>query len=280
MTATTRWAGMAATLVACAWAAMAADLPVMYLTPETYTPTVGQPLLLRAQLGTPLRAADTAWPQDRLASLFVLGGGTRLNRPTLPPSARDVNATEVTIAHPGVTVIGCNEQPQVTALTGEELRGFLRQNLAAADENPEVQALAGVKQVRVRRIASAVTQVRSPEAGLRAPSPLALAKVGLRNEIRPLMDPTATPVGRDVAVRVYVEGSKVAGAKVQATNLAQGTTQDKRTDDTGATYFTMTAAGTWRIEFHVAQKLSDDPEADWLVRSATLTFETPAEGKE
>jgi hypothetical protein len=100
----------------------------------------------------------------------------------------------------------------------------------------------------------------------------------LRAELRSLFDPTVAKPGSDWAVRIYIEGAKKSDGLVQATSLADGKIQSAITDESGAARFHLGAAGVWRVEFHDAQPLENDPQADWVLRSGTLTFEVPSGG--
>jgi hypothetical protein len=260
--------------------ASAAEPAVTYLTPETFEPDTGQMLTLRVNAGTPLTAEVAPWPGDQLNWFFVRGGGTQQNRPNIPATARDANAAEFQIAQPGVSVIGLNLKPVVVEMSGDDLKAFLLKNVAGAERDARVAALSGKATVRVRRIESATALVRAPEpAGQeRAPSAIAMSKLGLPGELRSLMDPTVCKPGSDWAVRIYIEGSKKSGGRVQATSLADGKTQSAITDQSGAARFHIGAGGTWRVEFHDAETQENDPQADWVLRSGTLTFEVPTEG--
>ncbi len=260
--------------------ASAAEPAIVYLTPDTFTPSPGQMLTLRVNAGSPASAAVAPWPADQLSWFFVRGGGTQENRPGIPATARDANSAEFPITQPSVSVIGFDAKPTVVEMSGDDLKSFLLKNVAGAEKDPRVAALAGKTTVRVRRVQSAMALVRAPEGSGEQPMPsaIAMSKTALKGDLRSLMDPTVLKVGSDWAVRIYIEGTKKSDALIQATSLATGKTLSAITDDTGATHFNIATGGVWRVEFHDAQPLEGDPQADWVLRSATLTFEVPTAG--
>jgi hypothetical protein len=103
-----------------------------------------------------------------------------------------------------------------------------------------------------------------------------VGKTGQAVEIRSLMDPTVTPPGSDVALRAFSDGGKVAGAHLTARHIQSGRVQELTTNTEGIANLHISDAGLWRIEFHRATKLAGDPEAEWELRTATLTFTSPA----
>jgi hypothetical protein len=264
------WAGLG-----CAWAAPPA---VTYLRPAKFVATRGESVGVCVETGAPLTAQVTDWPADDLRWFYVLAAGTRENHPTVRPAGRDTRSVPVNVTQPGVTVVGLDKKPAVTTMSGTDLRTFLSQNVAQAEAVPIFQRL-GSTPVRVRRIESAATLIRAPgTGGDNEGSGAAMSKTGQAVEIRPLFDPTSVVVGSDLPVRVYVGGSTKAGAKVQASSLAAGQTVAKIADRTGSTFFRITHPGLWRIEFHDARPLDGDADADWVLYSATLTFEVTGEG--
>jgi hypothetical protein len=269
-----------ALIAAAMLSAKAAEPPVTYLTPDTFKPAIGQTLTLRVNSGTPQRAEVAPWPEDQLRYFFVRGGGMQHNRPTLPATERDRNAAEFPISQHGVSVIALEPKPAVVQMSGEELKSLLLRNVAGAERDARVAALSEKATVRVRRVESATALVRAPEAaGEQAgPSSIAMSKLGLRVELRSLIDPTVSPAGSDWAVRAYIEGSNKSNVQVQATSLADGKTQTALTDRSGAARFHFGVGGSWRVEFHQAQPLENDSQADWVLYSGTLTFEVPTKG--
>lgn len=273
-----RWIGPLAVLATTVAAAAAAGLPVTYLMPDKFTAPAGGEVLLRVESGAPQAAQTVAWPADKLRWFFVRGDGTQENRDRVDATNPTRDAVAVKPPTPGVTVFGFDTQPVVSPVSGADLAEFLKSNVAGAKDDSAVQRLTERKTIRVRRIESATTMVRVPAGDVRDEhSAVAQAKTGQAVEIRPISDPTMLTVGSDFPLTVYIRGVARAGAEVQATGpAAAGTkakTESKTADASGTTHFPIPKAGVWRIEFHHAEPLANDPGADWVVYSSTLTFE-------
>lgn len=256
----------------------AANLPVVYLAPSTFSATSAGDIELRAESGPPTATQTIPWPEEELGWFFVRGGGRQENRPTLAPVERGGPVASVPITQPGVTVLAFDTKPVVVAVPADELKAFFRENVAGAAGDPTGQALAPGTIVRVRRCQSATTLVRLRQPGAApTPSATAMSKRGQQAEIRLLVDPTMPIVGGDLPVKIYVRGTKRAGVLVQATCLTTGKTMRKTTNPSGVTHFRITDPGVWRIQFHDARPAAEG-EADWVLYSSTLTFEVPPKG--
>jgi hypothetical protein len=258
-------------------AAFAAPPTASFLTPSQYGPQVGQTLTLHFDAGLAKDARPTPWPSDEIEWLFVRGGGEQENRAEARPQRANDNFISLNVAHPSATVIGTNRTAILHDVSGAELQKFCEQNLGALPE--AVNKLAADRKLRVRHFSSAKLMVRAPSAAQPEPSATANRRTGQKVEIRPLCDPTSLRVGSDLPVFVYVDGVKQPGAKVQATSLATGQTQNFLADAEGSGHFRIADAGVWRVEFHQAQPLTEDPSADWVVYSGTMSFEVKGGGK-
>jgi len=253
------------------------SLPTLYLTPDTFNVPTGEVLRLRVFSGQAGRAEPLPWPQERIGGFFINTGNTRHNRATIGPSADEPRAAQVRIDHPGAALIALNTRPVIVELAAAELKQFLR-TTSAADERL-LGSLPTSGTVRVRRIESASAIVRVTESdGSRVFSAAATAKLGLRAEIQPLMDPTAVNAGSDLAVRIFIDAIQQPDVQVTATCVADGQSVSLRTDPVGSAHFTLTRAGVFRVEFHRLHKLEADPQADFNLYSGSLSFEVSAEG--
>ncbi len=262
-------------LLTAAVPAWAGPPTVYYLNPGKYVATPGESLALRLDAGLAGSARPAPWPGEGAARLLVRAGPTQENRHQVQPERPQDDFVSVSVAHSGVTLIGADFQPAIIELSGAELRSFLEANVAGADQ---LKLPSADRRVRVRQVACGKTLVRAGAGADNGPSGIAASKTGQAVEIQPLFDPTAAVVGSDLPLRVYIQGDKKSAAKVQATSLAGGKTTSLTTDLVGSGHFRITDPGLWRVEFHHAQPLSDDSGADWLLYSATLTFEVPDKG--
>lgn len=265
-------------LLLCAACTLAASgQAVHYLTPQTHQTTVGETLTLNLAAGTPTDATPAPWPTDRSAHFYVIAGGGRENTDNVRPADPARQNVELTLDKPGLAVVGYDLLPTTTDVDRDALKTFLNENTSGL-EPADLQRLSGPGQTRLKRVESAKTLIRvAGEQGRTKPSALGTVKAGQTVEIRPLADPTTVPVGSDLPLRVYVNYGKKSGVKVRATHVESGKTFTRNTDNSGATYFTINAAGTWRIEFHYAER-SQNGNAGWTLYSSTLTFATSEQG--
>ncbi len=250
---------------------------VSFLTPARHTAAPAERVQLRVATGLATDAQPGPWPGSDVAWLFVRDGPTQENRHEVHPDTADGDAIAVELTHPGVALIGVERRPAVLAMTGAELQSFSERN-AGPVAAEKTRALTADRALRVRHLASAKTLIRVQAGGESLTSAIATSKTGQSADIRPHFDPTAAQVGSDLPLTIYVEGDKQAGVKVQATNATTGKTESFTTDGGGSGHFRISDAGVWRVEFHRVSPLRDEPEADWAIYSATLTFEVTAKG--
>jgi hypothetical protein len=269
-------------LAACGTSALAAadGLPSTYLTPAKHGGAVGERVAVRVESGKGVDAQPIDWPTSKIDWLFVRAPGTQENRENVGPADPKDDFIEVTLTKPGVTMVGLDTKPSVTNVTGKKLKEFLRRTAPEETQKDLLAGIADEEKVRVQRIESAKTLVRVRDADGKPPSHSAVAqsKTGQVVEIRALADPTMVAVGSDLPVRAYVGGDKQPGVKMLATCVTTGKTQQALTDSSGSCHFRIDSTGVWRIEFHYARTLETDPDADWVVYSATLTFEATRTG--
>lgn len=255
----------------------AADsVKVLFLHAPKPPARAGDSITLQVLRGSASDAVAAPISANQVRWLFVRTSGTQKN---FEPAeiARAVGAGGAIVAATGperVSVVGIDLKPVVVPVSGRELKSFLNTRTALGLETGGTRGINANRTYRVRRIESATTLVRVPGSDA-APSAVAQGKTGQAVEIRPLADPTSIRVGGDLPIRVYIGGAKRAGARVLATEMIVGTTHEVLTDAAGTAAFTITSAGPWRIEFHHAEPLARDSGADWVIYSATLTFEVP-----
>ena len=92
------------------------------------------------------------------------------------------------------------------------------------------------------------------------------AKAGERIEVLPLIAPTRLRLGADLPVRVYLSGSKQAGASVRAFR-PDGSIETRTTDAVGTTFFRITQAGRWLIRY--------EAESEGVAYVGDLVFDVP-----
>lgn len=252
-------------------ATLVAGPPIHYLTPSKYVASLGEKVFVHFDRGSAVAAQPVAWPAAQVEWLLIRGGGDQENRHQVPADGPDGAQVSVRIEHPGVTLIGADLSPTVFELPRQELREFVRQYAAGA---PADLRLPEDRQcVRVRQIASAKTFVRVTDGStVFGSSPIATGKSGQVVEIRPLFDPTNVQVGSDLPLRLYIDGDKAVGVRVQATHVSSGRTASFLSDAQGTGWFRVVATGVWRVEFHQVRAPTETND-EWTVYSGTLTFE-------
>lgn len=285
-----------------AWLAIAAffALPASAQTtarlqPQSFHVLIGQPLTLSWQRTGP--SQPEPWPENSCRWFFARVAGTQENRDSIPaspappapanaspvpddaPAAPPNNQTNPsaiwTFDKPGTAMVGLDLRPSIELIEPATLRAFLESHAAptclALLEHAGDDAL-----LRIKRLESAKTFIRVFDA-LGQPvesgaSETPASKSGQHVEVRTLMDPTAAAIGSDIPCRVYEKGDAVAGGRLLATHVATNTTQSVIADAKGIVNFRLSDPGEWRLEFHHAEALKDDPEASLVLYSATLTF--------
>lgn len=242
----------------------------LFLEPSASRIEPGRTVELRLSsrhLGTDAPPAATPWPK-RIAWMFVRNGGAQDNLDAVSPVGEgDAAHVEVALGTPGCALIGVDFEPETITLTGAALAGVLK---AATGVTPD-EALRARAQVRVRCVRSAKALVRVTGEGTEPiDAATAVSKSGQAVEIRPFADPTLLAPGGEMPMRTYIVGDAFGAPRVRARSVATGDVVEPRVSPTPS--LTVSAGGPWRVEFSHAAVLRDDPDADWVLYTATLTF--------
>lgn len=185
------------------------------------------------------------WAGERISWMFWRTGDRQENRHQ--PTADSRDGFPVELATVGASVVGLELDAREQVLDRAEFDRLAQ--AAGWSKGAKRPAIAPDGRVSIQRSASLVTIVR-PDASDRRPSPISVSKLGVRAEIRPLMDPTTMGVGGDLPIRVYVNGSSVAGQRVVAIEPETGTRRTVTTRQDGFADVRIARAGLWRLEFH------------------------------
>jgi len=236
------------------------------LLPDCFTASVGGSLELRVESPAGLAAP---WPGERLEWLFWRVGGLQENRDTLLPRAPGGQTVAVPLAASGVAMLGYDARPRIVAVRADGLRAFLA-GRTGERADAALRALDPQSLVRVRSSAKTLVRVFGA-AGELMPSSVATSKSGQAGEIRTWIDPTALRAGSDLPVEVHLSGA--GRATLLAWPASRALAALVRPGPDGAARVRIDAKGVWILEAHAARRLPADPDADWEIASATLTFE-------
>lgn len=274
-------AAAAAVAILIALGAPAGAQTAYFLEPSTFTSRVGEEVRFGLVAGGPAPdaiAVPTRWPAA-IKWLFIRSGGAQDNRYEITPVGDGAESrVALTMPAAGCAMIGVDFQPEVVVLTGEQFAGVLA---ARTGVTPD-EALPSRAQVRVRHVRSAKALVRvahvgdAPEAFVDAAT--AVSKSGQAVEIRPFNDPTRIAPGGDLPMRMYIGGDAFGKPRVRGTHAASGASSEPVPASTPS--LPVTAAGPWRVEFHHAAPLTNDPDADWAFYTSTLIFSAPEKAPE
>lgn len=244
-----------------------------FLVPSVYSVAAGGRVQFSTQSGVSTGPLLTEWPRE-VDRFFIRVAGIQDNRAELPPTDGEEWVCTFTLNEPGVTMLVLDWKPRVLTLEPAQFREFLAAHVEGAKQD---QVPDGAP-VRVRHVKSAKCLLHVAAAGAQPPdAATGTSKSGQTVEIRATFDPTRTPPGADVGVRVYIHGDSEAGVRVRSVHATSGQESSFVTNAKGSGDIRITAAGPWRVEFHQARRLTDDPGADWEVFSGTLTFSAPSE---
>ncbi|MFH0946783.1 MAG: hypothetical protein V2A76_16435 [Planctomycetota bacterium] len=251
---------------------------VRTLVPERYRLAAGGSLLLTLEAESLGARSECEWPGERIAWLFVRVAGTQENLEQVTSNEAGEGAISryrIGVEQAGIALLGVDLKPRVVTLDAHSFDRFLGTRVGLKPKAPSSPPGEGAT-VRVRRIESAKLLLQSlDEHGQLRNSADAQSKSGQQAEIRPLADPTAVGLDRDLPVRVYLPGASGEAIPVIATHVETGRRHRFLTGQGGTGHFTVDRAGVWVVEAHSARPLTGDPEADWELSTATLRFEVP-----
>jgi hypothetical protein len=249
---------------------------VSALRGDRHEVTVHERLRLRFDGERSGAVARGAWPGE-FDWFLVRVAGTQRNLEDLAAADPEADSFDLLLSESGVTLVAADRKPRIEEVTPRELRAFLRSRLGPKTLPAASLGSKDEPALRVRRLESSKLLVRVlGDEGWLPNSATAQSKTGQRVEIRPLGDPTSVKVRTDMPLRIYVPNPRKVGTKVIARHLESGKRQTFLTDREGTGHFTVNAPGVWLVEVHHARRLVDDPEADWELHTATLTFEVPS----
>lgn len=245
-------------------------------------PGPGGQLALQLVRGTGAETRVERWPalEDR-NWLFLRAPGTQSNLQQVqtsgsPPDRASIELPPGEYGSEGV-VVGLDLGVHIEPVTPASWQRFLLERTGLAQTEQDVPQSAAAAPVRVRRLESMKLLLR-PEGGaqVRVPSAVLMAKTGQAVELRPLADPTTVSPGSDLPLRVYMITGETQGLTITAFHEPSGASSQVVTGPGGMAHLRIHAAGRWILEVHQVLELTGARDADFELRSATLSFVAPA----
>ncbi|MFT7680485.1 MAG: hypothetical protein ACI8QC_004491 [Planctomycetota bacterium] len=222
--------------------------------------------------GQPVRS-DLDWRARQSEWLYLRGSGKQENQEQLPQPASGPVRWLVTPTPGDTWVAGVDLRPRTETVTPKEFAAFrVRQRASSTDR----QDSAPGRPLRILRLESHKLLLRAKgETSTRMPGATALSKSGQRAELRPMADPSATPAGAALPLRLYLPEGYSKRQQVVATHLASGAQLSIESDSQGIATFLLDRAGSWSVAVHAIRPRPADARVDWEVCSATLHFQSP-----
>lgn len=232
-------------------------------------------ILLRSvtlEEGKPVRSA-LDWRERASEWLYLRGNGTQENMEQLARPASGTVLWLVTPAPGDTWVAGVDLRPHTERVTPNEFAAF-----QARHSRPGSGAQNSKRELplHILRLESHKILLRAEgETSTRMPGASALSKSGQRAELRPMADPSATPPGAALPLRLYLPEGYSKRQLVVATHLASGAQLRIESDNQGIATFLLDRAGAWSVATHAVRPRPDSARIDWEVCSATLHFKSP-----
>jgi len=238
----------------------------LFLTPERFL-TASRETRVRLSEAKSASPATQDWAKFSANWVFVKTGLVQENRDGFEEWLQNDGTLKLPIPAPGPVVIGIDFSPQIETVASASLARLVTAPLKSGVGST----------VKIRHHRSALTIFQTDWPGEQSPdSGVATAKTSLSSSIHPLMDPTRFRIGSDLALELVVRGEEAQDAQVHAANLTTGKTWAVKAQG-GLCKFTPDAPGTYEFKFQLARPLVNDPEADFDLFSATLTFSIPSQ---
>ena len=256
-------------LVATGMMALAHD---MFLKPAQFFLAENATLDMALLNGT-FSKSEYSIERKRLVDISILGPAGRFHVDTSQWKATgDTSFLSLKVGAAGTYVVGVSTRPNMIALKAREFNDYLKSDgipgvLAARTKEGELQ-----KDSRERYQKHVKTMVQVGESR----SDHYATALGYPAEIVPGNNPYTLKVGGTLKFKTLVDGKPAAnqyvlyggrtasGGRIEAKSLRSGAD--------GSAEIRLGTAGTWYIKFINMVKLTNDPEANYESKWATLTF--------
>jgi uncharacterized GH25 family protein len=241
-----------------------------WIEPSNFRPAVGSTVAIRLFVGPGFQGEP--FPRvPQLLSRFVLvsASGER----GIPGRAGDDPAGTIRIEEAGLQIVGYRSSNYPVSIDAAKFEEYLKEE--GLEKIAAIRARRGETGKPARevfsRCAKALLDARAGGGGKTGFD----RSLGFTLELVPERDPYALGPGRELPVRLLLDGKPLSGALVQA--LLHGDPGAKvaaRTDRSGRAKVRLPRAGFWMIK---AVEMGPAPQgvgADWQSLWASLTFDT------
>lgn len=249
-----------------------------FLQPQIFQVEQGSGIKLTVSKGTPAKSQAATWPAGQIEWFYVRVAGTQENRDSVKPAAQGQKFITWPADHLGETLIGLDTKPTVQNVTLDKFKKILADaNTASSDKDTLSTAAQPLRLAIVESMKTVVNVVR--DGAQTRSMPVSVSKTAQAAEIRLLADPFRIRTESDLPFRTYVDGAKLANARVFATS-PKGVRGEIKTDPMGIGNLDVKQAGVWLLEFwHVRPARGDErAQFDFLAHHATYVFEIPEGG--
>lgn len=244
----------------------------MFLKPATFFAAEHSDVLVRLLNGT-FSKSENSIARPRILDITVVTPSSRTRVDTSQWNATgDTSTFQLRTGDAGTYVLGFSTRPNIIAMSGDTFNLYLREDGipdALADRRRKGELDRRVRE-RYEKHVKALLQVgaaRTESYG---------TVLGYPAEIVPLSNPYALAPGKTLRVRVLVDGKPVPNQYILygGRTAAEARIQQRslRSNAQGIATIPLRARGTWYVKFIHMQRLSDDPDADYHSKWATLTF--------
>lgn len=240
-----------------------------WMQPERFAATPGASLVLDLTSSDGFVGFQTPIQPDRLALTIGRLDGAEVKFGPASPAEQSLRFP-VTLAKPGVAVLGVQLKPRLLDLAADKIELYLREIHAGDDLREQWGAVPEPKKWRESYVKHAKTFVRvgEPAADDRAwAEPL-----GLALEIIPERDPTTLKEGDALPVRVLRGGKPLAGFALGYVSAGETREHVAVTDAEGRATAKLDATGIWLVHGTDLRRVTNG-EREWDSDFTTMVVE-------
>jgi len=243
-----------------------------YLLPETFTPEVSKPVVVRLHLGDGFTPEGEKPFAPKLASTFQLVGAKQ-TRDLLKELPDEVKGPAIKFNEKGTWWLRLDRLPRQITLDADKFNSYLAeeglQTVLEQRRKDKEDKLPGRE--RYSRCLKCLLQVDNVRDDTTT-NPL-----GQKLEIVPQAHPGMVAKGKTLAVKVLFDGTALPEVAVTAYRR-EGEKVHKqalRTDKDGVAKVQLDAGGVWLVRLVHMVRCADRKEADWESYWSALTFSVP-----